>query len=224
MASTARTRNGSGYLVTTLTAAVPLAGWTVHTVVWHRRLAAARRDPVTGLHTRDGYVQHATQLISRYGDKSLILFLDMAGFKQINDLHGHDTGNEILSATGQRLASWCGTHGVAARLHGDEFAAAVRIPPARRPVRLAQLAHQLHQPVQIGDTLVDVSVSIGASSPSDLGTRELSLLMRGADSAMYDHKHHGGQYRIADLTLTNTPTENGRRAGRPGTRSVARTA
>jgi len=200
------------------TAAVPLTGWTVHAIALHRRLASARRDPLTGLHARPGYVQHATRRLNRRGDKAMLVFLDMVGFKAVNDRLGHDTGNALIIAVAERLQRWVGDDGIAARLHGDEFAAVLTCPAADRARRLEQLHHLLHQPVDVDGLAVDVAVSIGASSPSDLHSRDYTYVLRGAEGAMYEHKRERtGLYRIATPGHANEPTVNGRRLGRTGT-------
>jgi hypothetical protein len=58
-------------------AVVPLAGWTIHSIALHRRLAAAHRDPLTGAYGRDGFTAHATSLLRAYGDQVLIAFADL---------------------------------------------------------------------------------------------------------------------------------------------------
>ncbi|MGW7260792.1 GGDEF domain-containing protein [Streptomyces sp. NPDC054834] len=200
------------------TAAIPLTGWAVHATALHRRLAVARRDPLTGLHARPGYVQHATRCLNRHRDQTMLVFLDMVGFKAVNDHLGHDTGNALIIAVAGRLEQWVGDDGIAARLHGDEFAAALTCPTPDRPQRLQQLHHLLHQSVDIDGEAVDVAVSIGASSPSDLHSRDFSYVLRGAEGAMYEHKREGtGLYRIATPDHANEPTVNGRRLGRAGT-------
>jgi predicted signal transduction protein with EAL and GGDEF domain len=84
----------------------------------------------------------------------------------------------------------------------------------------AQLHRLLHQPVQIGEHHIDVTVSIGAASPRDLHTRDLSQVLRGAEGAMYEHKQEGhGDFRIATPAHMNAPMVNGRRLGRAGTGS-----
>ncbi|GAA2523471.1 GGDEF domain-containing protein [Streptomyces longisporus] len=195
-----------------------LTGWTVHALALHRRLAAARRDPLTGLHARPGYVQHATRSLHRHGDKTMLVFLDAVGFKAVNDRLGHDVGNALIIAIASRLQQWVGDDGIAARLHGDEFAAALTCPAADRTRRLKQLHHLLHQPVDVDGQAVDVAVSIGASSPSDLHSRDYTYVLRGAEGAMYEHKREGtGLYRIATPDHAGEPTVNGRRLGRTGT-------
>lgn len=205
-------------LAIAVAAAVPTTLWIADGVVMRRRLAAARRDPLTGLLARDGYTRAATQLVARHGDHALVVFLDVVDFKALNDRYGHAAGDRVLAELGARLAQWAGPRGVAARLHGDELAAAVRSPVHRRGARLAQLHRALHQPVRFDSVLVDVGVSIGAASPSDLHTRDLPQLLRGADAAMYEHKRERtGHYRLATPAHAATPTVNGRRLGRPGT-------
>ncbi|MFF7987009.1 GGDEF domain-containing protein [Streptomyces sp. NPDC007901] len=200
------------------TAAVPLTGWTVHAIALHRRLETAHRDQLTGLHARPGYVQHATRRLNRHGDKTMLVFLDAVGFKAINDTLGHDVGNALIIAIASRLEQWVGDDGIAARLHGDEFAAALTCPVADRDRRLAQLHHVLHQPVDVDGQAVDVAVSIGASSPSYLHSRDYTYVLRSAEGAMYEHKREGtGLYRIGTAKHANEPTVNGRRLGRRGT-------
>ncbi|MEV7160278.1 GGDEF domain-containing protein [Streptomyces misionensis] len=224
MASIARVHAPSGQRALIITSlAVPLTGWTVHAVSLHRKLAATRReiadrrDPLTGLLGRDGYTTRARQITDRYGDNALVAFVDLDHFKEINDGRGHAAGDRVLAATAQRLAAWAGSRGVVGRLGGDEFAVAVRIAPARRELRLAQLVTLLAQPVEIdGGSLVDVAASVGAASPDVLGTTDLSVLQRAADAAMYAGKHTGRAV-LADRPHATVPSINGRRGGRPGT-------
>lgn len=225
MASTVRVQAPIGQralLITTL--AVPLTGWTVHALTLHRKLSAARRDPLTGLLGRDGYTAKARQITDRYGDNALVLLVDLDHFKQINDGHGHAAGDRVLAATATRLTAWAGSRGAVGRLGGDEFAVAVRIGPARRAFRLAQLMQLLAQPVRVEDgALVDVAASVGAASPDVIGTKDPGLLLRAADAAMYDGKHTGRAVLAVPKHAT-VPSINGRRAGRAGTNSLGRAA
>jgi diguanylate cyclase (GGDEF)-like protein len=225
MASTVRVHGPSGQralLITTL--AVPLTGWTLHAVTLHRKLAAARKDPLTGLHGRDGYTTRAAALTARFTQAAMVVLVDVDHFKDINDTHGHAAGDRVLVATAQRLTAWAGSRGVVGRLGGDEFALAVRIGPARRRLRLDQLTAALAQPVDIGDgRLVDVAASIGAATPDRIGTTDLDVLQRAADAAMYAGKHTGRAV-LADRSHATVPSVNGRRAGRPGTASLGAAA
>ncbi|MFG6294639.1 GGDEF domain-containing protein, partial [Streptomyces rochei] len=219
MASIARVHVPSGNRVLILTSiAVPLTGWTVHTVSLHRKLAAARRDPLTGLLGRDGYTTRARQITDRHGDHALVVLVDLDHFKEINDgPGGHAAGDCVLAATAQRLTAWAGSRGIVGRLGGDEFAVAVRVAPSRRELRLAQLVTLLAQPVEVeGGALVDVAASVGAASPDVIGTTDLSVLQRAADAAMYAGKHTGRAV-LADRSHAAVASINGRRAGRAGT-------
>ncbi|MFG2527038.1 GGDEF domain-containing protein [Streptomyces sp. NPDC048516] len=103
------------------TAAMPLAGWTVHAISLHRKLASVRRDPLTGLLGRDGYTTKARQTLDRYGDSALVTLVDLDHFKQINDGRGgHAAGDRVLVAPAQRLTSWAGSRGAVGRLGGDD--------------------------------------------------------------------------------------------------------
>lgn len=210
----ARTRHRA-LLIATL--AVPLTGWTVHAVALHRRLAAARRDPLTGLLGRDGYTAKARQILTRYSDSSLVVICDLDHFKEINDSRGHATGDAVLAATAQRLTAWAGSRAAVGRLGGDEFAVTLRIGPGCRELRLAQLVRMLGKPVILDNgQAVDVAASVGAASPDVLGTTDLSQLQRAADASLYEGKH-SGRAVLATVQHITVPSINGRRAGRHGT-------
>ncbi|GGZ37612.1 GGDEF domain-containing protein [Streptomyces poonensis] len=216
-------RLGQRTLILT-TAAIPLTGWTVHAVALHRRLAAARRDPLTGLLRRDSFTAKARQLLRRHGDDVLVVLVDQDHFKTINDTLGHAAGDTVLTATAARLQAWAGPRAAVGRLGGDEFAIVLRVEPGRREVRLEQLVRMLHTPVSLDDgQTVDVAASVGAAAPDTLGVRDLSQLQRAADAALYDGKH-SGRAVLAHLRHTQVPSINGRRAGRPGTAVWGRAA
>ncbi len=83
--------------------------------------------------------------------------------------------------------------------------------------RLAQLVRMLHTPVVFEDgRTVEVAASVGAAAPGTVGSRDLAVLQRAADTALYDGKHSGHAY-VAGAAHTAVPSVNGRRAGRAGT-------
>ncbi|MGR4884035.1 GGDEF domain-containing protein [Streptomyces sp. LARHCF249] len=199
------------------TAALPLTGWTIHAIALHRRLAATKRDPLTGLLRRDSYTARARRLLARHGDNLTVVMVDIDHFKRINDGMGHATGDAVLAALGARLTSWAVPSAAVGRLGGDEFAVVLRLNPARRAHRLEQLVRRLHAPVTLDDgRTIDVAASVGAATPDVIGVRDLSTLQRAADAALYDGKH-SGRAVLATSRHATVPSINGRRAGRPGT-------
>lgn len=206
------------------TAAVPLTGWVVHAVALHKRLAATRRDPLTGLLRRDAYTARARRLLARHGDDVTLVMVDADHFKQINDSLGHAAGDVVLAAFGARLTAWAGPRAAVGRLGGDEFAVVLELASDRRAQRLEQLVRMLHTPVVLDDRrTVDVAASIGAATPDVLGTRDLTALQRMADAALYDGKHTGRSV-LATAQHATVPSINGRRIGRPGTATWGRAA
>ncbi|MFI5905456.1 GGDEF domain-containing protein [Streptomyces cyaneofuscatus] len=206
------------------TAAVPLTGWAVHAVTLHKRLAATRKDPLTGLLRRDAYTIRARRLLARHGDTTTVVMVDADHFKAVNDTMGHAAGDAVLAAFGARLTAWAGPRAAVGRLGGDEFAVVLELAADRRQVRLQQLVRMLHTPVVLDDgRTVDVAASVGAAAPDVLGTRDLAALQRAADAALYDGKHSGSAV-LATVEKTTVPSINGRRAGRPGTAVWGRAA
>ncbi|MEU5161254.1 GGDEF domain-containing protein [Streptomyces sp. NPDC020875] len=211
-----RGRIGSRTLLLT-TAAVPLTGWAVHAVALHKRLAATRKDPLTGLLRRDAYTARARRLLARHGDDTAVVMVDADRFKAINDSLGHAAGDTVLAALAARLTAWAGPRAVVGRLGGDEFAAVLPLPAPLLEQCLAQLVRLLYSPVVLDDgRTVDVAASVGAATPDTVGVQDLSLLQRAADAALYDGKH-SGRAHVATAAHTTVPSINGRRAGRSGT-------
>ncbi|MEV0981970.1 GGDEF domain-containing protein [Streptomyces sp. NPDC049915] len=206
------------------TAAVPLTGWAVHAVALHKQLAATRKDPLTGLLRRDAYTARARRLLARHGDDTAVVLVDQDHFKAVNDTMGHPAGDAVLAATAARLTAWTGPHAAVGRLGGDEFAVVLALPADRLEERLAQLVRVLHIPVVLDDgRTVDVAASVGAATPHAVGSRDLTVLQRAADAALYDGKH-SGRAAVASPAHATVPSINGRRAGRPGTAVWGRAA
>jgi diguanylate cyclase (GGDEF)-like protein len=102
--------------------ALPAAGWPLHAAVLRRRLAKARRDPLTGLAARDLFEARAARILARRPG-ALVVLVDLDGFKMLNDTRGHAAGDAVLVQAARRLAAYVGPGGIAGRLGGDEFAA-----------------------------------------------------------------------------------------------------
>ncbi|MFF8944289.1 GGDEF domain-containing protein [Streptomyces sp. NPDC014864] len=204
-------------LVTVLLSALPLAmGWAVHVHWLHRCLNTARRDPLTGLRTRDGFTRRATTLLR--DPRAVVVLADVDRFKQINDTFGHAAGDALLRATAGRLALYVGRSGVAGRLGGDEFAAVLLDDDGTAADLLAVLHGVLARPVDGHDPAVRTTVSLGWVRAADFPGEDLSTLLRRADEAMYAAKQARTGTRRAGLGRLFA-TLAGRRAGRSGARA-----
>jgi diguanylate cyclase (GGDEF)-like protein len=152
---------------------------------------AAHHDQLTGLCNRRALFEALTTALPD-GAVS-VLYLDLDGFKAVNDRFGHDAGDHVLTAVADRLRSHTPEHALVARLGGDEFAILVPGDDGAAAEDLAdRLVHDLRQPFTLdGYGEVAVGVSIGysvnaASSPSDP-----TALVRTADDALRAAKGEG---------------------------------
>ncbi|MEU9416415.1 EAL domain-containing protein [Streptomyces sp. NPDC048272] len=165
---------------------------------------SAEHDPLTDLPNRALFTRRVRQALSgrRAGDHSTaVLFIDLDGFKAVNDTIGHQAGDELLVEAARRLQDSVRAGDTAARLGGDEFAALILGDGSRdrgaREYQVHEIADRLRttlsQPYRIGGSEVRVAASIGVAfadpgiTPSDL--------MRNADLAMYRAKA-GGKDRV----------------------------
>ncbi len=121
-----------------------------------------------------------------------ILFIDLDGFKQINDLHGHDYGDRVLKETADRLAAGVRETDTAARIGGDEFLVILAGVTGRSVVeRIASsLVAGISEDIQIDQKVLSIGASIGISCYPDHGKMPEDLI-RQADAAMYQVKQAG---------------------------------
>ncbi|WP_073951533.1 diguanylate cyclase domain-containing protein [Streptomyces kebangsaanensis] len=195
-----------------IAAAVLGLSWGVHTVWMVRRLHCARRDPLTGLWTRDGFTRRARRLLR--DRRAVVVLADVDRFKQVNDTFGHAAGDALLAATAARLGHGVGRGGVAGRLGGDEFAAVFVDRDGSARERLDILARVLARPA---DDLpkVHTTVSLGWVRRADHPGEDLSGLLRRADEAMYAAKRSPSRVRRARWGRLLASVA-GRRPGRRG--------
>ncbi|WP_394788203.1 putative bifunctional diguanylate cyclase/phosphodiesterase [Rhodoferax sp.] len=155
----------------------------------------AFRDPLTGLPNRllfDDRVAVAVERCARDGSSLAVLFVDLDGFKPVNDSFGHSFGDAVLREMAQRLAAQARTTDTVARVGGDEFVLLLEgNPDTTATAQIAQrIIDALSLPVVGGEHEVRLSCSLGiAMYPSD-GPRD--QLMAHADAAMYAAKRAGG--------------------------------
>ena len=149
----------------------------------------AMHDPLTGLPNRDLLMDRLSVALARLGRQGTglgVLFIDLDGFKQINDAHGHAVGDELLVSIASRLRREVRDGDTVARYGGDEFVVLCEdlvhldaaMPLAHR------LALAIGQPVSSGDRLLAVQASVGVIVEQNPGTSAESLVTR-ADAEMY---------------------------------------
>ncbi len=154
----------------------------------------AMNDSLTGLPNRVSFQQElARQLdVARAGGTKLgVVAIDLNRFKEINDIHGHKAGDDVLATLARRMADQIGSHEMIARLGGDEFVAIVRGDQRALLVGFVErLRATLEAPLSIGGFDARVGASIGvAVFPDDACDAE--SLTNNADLAMYRAKTQG---------------------------------
>lgn len=127
-----------------------------------------------------------------------VLFIDLDGFKAVNDTHGHDIGDEVLQKVAMRLARECRESDVVARVGGDEFL--VLVPGVSKQEHFAKFAEHLVEalstPLYVGHLELHIGASIGIAVYPQHGQSAAGLI-KAADAAMYKAKRAGkGQYRF----------------------------
>lgn len=156
----------------------------------------AYHDRLTALPNRALFFDRLSQAMSqarRGGKHVALVFLDLDGFKPINDIHGHEAGDAVLKIVAQRLLSCVRAVDTVARLGGDEFA--IIVGEMENPTEIERVTEQILQAftplimLPNGQQCV-VGVSMGISLYPDNGN-EMDSLLAAADAAMYDSKHSG---------------------------------
>lgn len=153
----------------------------------------AMTDPLTGLPNRTAWFAELDRALARArraGQPAVVAFIDLDGFKGINDAYGHGAGDQVLRECAQRLQASCRKGDYVARLAGDEFVLFLdRASPAAP--ELAVVAERIHtamrSPVYVGGEALAVGCSIGfATAPSE--QVQADDLLHQADAAMYRAK------------------------------------
>lgn len=168
----------------------------------------ALHDPLTGLPNRrllEDRIATTLQHATRHSRKAAVMYLDLDGFKPINDTHGHATGDEILKQVAQRLVSSSRKEDTVARVGGDEFvivlAEVTNVASAQEPA--SKLIEVVSEPYQVGDLSLNLSASIGIALFPD-HANDVNQLIHMADQALYEAKRSGkNRYCVAQLPLAS---------------------
>lgn len=149
-------------------------------------------DPLTGLFDRAYILEKLRTLVGsdREGDgRSVVLFIDVDGFKQVNDSYGHLVGDRVLAEVARRLASSVRSRDHIARFGGDEFLVVlerVNDPGVIEPV-VRRIQAAFERPIALAQGEVKLSVSVGAARAGEAG-HSAEALIDAADRAMYAAK------------------------------------
>lgn len=163
-----------------------------------RAQALARRDPLTGLPNRRGFIDSVTPLLDRARADNLpaaLLLVDIDRFKSINDIHGHEAGDAVLCTIGQRIERWEGPMCTVARLGGEEFGL---LTIGMEGIVLSRFAESVRRGLAdcdhaaiVGDRPVTASIGVAEVRPAC----DFKQLYRIADEALYDAKR-GGRNKV----------------------------
>lgn len=167
----------------------------------------ARFDAVTNLRNRRSFETALTDALAEAGATGVrteVLFIDLDGFKQINDTLGHKVGDRVLAAAGARLGALAGPNDMVARWGGDEFVVLRRRRNGVSDVEVftAELIRELSRPSMIDGTEVIVGASVGIAV-SDGGQPPMDQMLQQADMALYVAKREGrGSFRVYEESMT----------------------
>jgi diguanylate cyclase (GGDEF)-like protein len=177
----------------------------------------ARHDSLTGLVNRSGLAMEIERRAAAgEADEVAYLFVDLDGFKRVNDTLGHAAGDLLLSGVADRLRAAVPDVDIAARIGGDEFLVVARCggPADARAFGLRVIAALTGRPYLIGDRAVEIGASIGIALSVEHGGAFPGLI-EAADAALYQAKARGRSQCVIATAGPRLATERGRpsRAG-----------
>lgn len=182
--------------------------------VQHELTHLATHDTLTGLPNRAMFNEHLEirlHTASRHNRKLALFFMDLDGFKGINDTHGHEVGDKLLVEIGRRLRECVRMEDVVARMGGDEFTVLLSELQQIDDVNLVadKLIEAVNKPVRIGDNICHVGISIGISLYPHCAS-DADKMLRLADDAMYASKEAGKNTYSFSLPVNPLSAETNR--------------
>lgn len=158
----------------------------------------ARYDELTGLANRRELDERLAQSVARVqageAPAVVVTFCDLNGFKEINDVHGHRVGDEVLSVVARRLTASVRQEDLVARFGGDEFVVVAEGDPAvLASETVRRITEVVVEPVQVGGVTVRVGIATGTAIGRPDDALDVGRLLSAADAAMYRQKRsrHG---------------------------------
>lgn len=173
-----------------------------------------RHDALTGLMNRAGLAAELERRAESPDAAGVAYhFLDLDGFKRVNDTLGHGAGDRLLVEVAGRLRAATGERDIVARIGGDEF---LIVSPGAEPRAARALGHRViealsAEPYVLGDRGVDIGVSVGIALSGDHG-ESFATLIEAADAALYQAKARGRSQCVLATAGPRLAAESGRRA------------
>ena len=187
---------------------IPAVSYFVYTVKKNETLV----DPLTSLPNRTLFhnrLEQAIKTCKKSSKKAALLFMDLDGFKQVNDTLGHDIGDQLLQHVAARIKNSVRDSDMIARLGGDEFAIILcEVNDLNTPIHIAEnIIKKFEEPYQVGEKLIDVGISVGISMCPDHADT-MGDLIRFSDVAMYSAKKERSGYEIYSDKYYKSEIEN----------------
>lgn len=171
-----------------------------------KRIHLASYDSLTGLWNRNKifeFLEEELERNSREGQETGILMIDIDDFKQVNDTHGHYTGDVVLAEVAARLKNSIRMYDKIGRYGGDEI---LIVLPNCNQTKITQIAERLRKTICQEEIKTDVgsitvTISLGGTSTQCLSKITLENLLQASDSALYLAKKHGRNRSIVDEAM-----------------------
>ncbi len=167
-----------------------------------RLVHQARHDSLTGLPNRFAVLEHLEHVLIEQGASCAVLFIDIDGFKSVNDSHGHAAGDVVLQEVASRIRSYVREDDLVARLGGDEFLIVMKSTTDSEDASTFgdRVIREIEQPYVHGSHMFAVSASIGVAM-ANRNTAPMAAIER-ADAAVYLAKQRGrGRVELFDHDL-----------------------
>lgn len=173
-------------------------------------MKTARYDTLTGLPNRLMFQDHLAKSLKRVTRKNqrlTLFFLDLDGFKAVNDAHGRLVGDQLLQSVAQKLVKCVRDGDLVSRFGGDEFTIiAEDCGPTEMAAFAERVIREMEFPINLGGQMVQISASIGIALHPECGSDEQTLIQK-ADAAMYRVKKGGkrGYQLSSELASDSIP-------------------
>ena len=170
----------------------------------------AMHDSLTGLPNRALFqesLEHALSMAQRRHERLAVLFIDLDGFKKINDTHGHLSGDVVLKTIASRLLALVRKSDLVARFAGDEFMVLLNNANQKKVNIVAhKLISEISASIVIADRTLEVTASIGIAVYPESGTTAAEIMAK-ADTAMYHCKQQGKNRMMVDGATESVPAQ-----------------